>query len=391
MKKIIALKLFLVCFVSSIAQQSIYDFIGLGEHSIGYANTVIYDTAIDYDQYGYSDKAPIFVQIWYPESTAKQGAYMKYGEFGFNHLPGQLSAVYTTLKLQMNDIFLRDGIDYNLETDDEMAYEESYTRQMLDAVLQIETRSSKAVIGTKLDFPAIVYHHGSQGLSDENAIMAEYFASHGYIFISGNFHLPYENTTYGLLPYNLEMQNKHDQSSAKAVLNYARSLNNNNKVFFIGHSWGAQQGWCFLNEPKWADAFVSMETTIEFKRDTEKIRELWPHVYDALKIKNNTFSIPVLAFAAAEESTNFDFFKGLNSNETIFASYKKPFTHNSYTSMILMRYFIRERFPQADTEMLLTQIEGYREHLSMIHLFFDSVNKSQPFTRDAFREHFILE
>ena len=391
MKKIIALNVLLVCFGNSVAQQSIYDFIGLGEYGIGYANTIIYDTEIDYDQYGYSGKAPIFVQVWYPDSSAKQGRYMKYGEFGFEDLPGPLSAVYTKLKSRMNDIFIRDGIAYNLETDDEMAYEEPYSRQMLDAVLQIETRSRKAVIETKPDFPAIVYHHGSQGLSDENAIMAEYFASHGYIFISGNFHLPFENSIYGLLPYHLEKQNKHDQSSAKAVLNYARSLNRNNKVFFIGHSWGAQQGWCFLNEPNRADAFVSMETTIEFKRDSEKVRELWPHVYDALKVKKNTFSVPILAFAAAEESTNFEFFKGQNSNETIFASYKKPFTHNSYTSMIIMRYFVKERFPQEDSETLLTQIEGYREHLSMIHSFFDSVNKSQPFTRDTFREHFILE
>src|SRR5690606_34502193 len=117
---------------------------------------------------------------------------------------------------------------------------------------------------TKKTFPVIVYHHGSQGLSDENSIMAEYFASHGYIFISCNFHLPYPDMPFGLLPYDLETKSKHNQSSAKTILKFARNLAQDKGVYFIGHSWGAQEGWCFLNEENYADAFISMETTIEF-------------------------------------------------------------------------------------------------------------------------------
>jgi pimeloyl-ACP methyl ester carboxylesterase len=60
------------------------------------------------------------------------------------------------------------------------------------------------------------------------------------------------------------------------------NLANGNKVFYIGHSWGAQEGWCTLHEPGLADAFISLETTMEWKTDTAEVRDKWPHVLDAI-------------------------------------------------------------------------------------------------------------
>ena len=51
----------------------------------------------------------------------------------------------------------------------------------------------------------------------------------------------------------------------------AESLTRSNKLFYIGHSWGAQAGWYTLHEKNLADAFVSLETTIEFKTDTNEL------------------------------------------------------------------------------------------------------------------------
>lgn len=298
MRKLLTLYFLCVSVFSIKAQGSYYEHISIGEYNVRYSDTVIYDQEIHYEQYGYSGPGPLFVQIWFPSMKGTGEKILAYGQYKLHTVPVGLSRVYEKLTSQMDEIFIRDGIESNMVNDEPIDYGTLTTREVLEKINHLATISHRSAIGSKLDYPVIVYHHGSQGLSSENAVMAEYFASHGYVFISANFHLPYENTIYGLLPYHLEKENKHNQSSAKALINFAKSIAATDKVFFIGHSWGAQEGWCFLDDPGWADAFVSMETTIEFKKDTARIKELWPYVWDAIKVKRNTFSIPVLLFAS---------------------------------------------------------------------------------------------
>jgi len=390
MKHILFLSIFFLTLFAR-GQESFYDHVNLGLFQINYCDTVIYDSEIPYNQFGYSGDAPIFVQTWFPSQTKENIEYLKYGDFVINDVPSNLAQVYIELQGQMDQIAIRDGIAYNIETDEPISYKENTTAEILERLNQFETKSIYNSLPSKLDFPVIVYHHGSQGLSYENSIMAEYFASLGYIFISANFHLPYENTTYGLLPYELEKENKHNQSSAKALINFAKTVSPENQVFYIGHSWGAQEGWCFLNDPKWVSGFVSMETTIEYKTDTLKIKEMWPYVYDAIKTKKNIFSTPILTFAADDEKLSFDFFEGLNSKETIYASYKKPFAHNSYTSMYMMRYFLNKEINQPDSELLLTQIEGYTTHLKLIYLFTESILKNEILDLSSINESFKVK
>jgi pimeloyl-ACP methyl ester carboxylesterase len=240
----------------------------------------------------------------------------------------------------------------------------------------------------RTNWPVIVYHHGSQGMSDENAVMAEYFASRGYVFVSANFHLPYPDTPFGLLPYALEQENKHNQSTAKQVIEFARTLTKNPNLFFIGHSWGAQEGWCFLDEPNMATAFVSLETTIEYKTDTLEIKDKWPYVYDALAVQKREFSIPILLLAAEDRDLNFDFFRDWSSVAMTYASYMLPFAHNSYTSAYLMRYFLGDAFAKPDVVVLRTQVEGYATHLELMEAWLDSVQKGVGFDREGFERGF---
>ncbi len=389
MKYILLLPVFFLTFFAS-GQQSFYDLINFGKFQSNYYDTVIYDSEIHYKQFGYSGDAPLFVQVWFPDQARESNNYLKYGDFVITIVPSNLNQVNKELQDQMDQIAIRDGLTYNIETDEPISYKDNTKAEILERLKQIETRSIRSPLPSKLDYPVIVYHHGSQGLSYENSIMAEYFASLGYIYVSANFHLPYENTTYGLLPYVLEKENKHNQSSAKALINYGKSLSPENQVFYIGHSWGAQEGWCFLNDPIWVNGFVSMETTIEYKTDSLKIKEMWPYVYDAIKTKKNKFSIPILTFAADDETLTFEFFEGVNSEETIFASYKKPFAHNSYTSMYLMRYFLSKEINQPDSELILTQIEGYIAHLKLISLFTESVLNDEKLELSSFTESFYI-
>jgi pimeloyl-ACP methyl ester carboxylesterase len=390
LKRVITGILLCLGFLTSKAQDSYYDYIDLGEFNIGYCDSIIYDNEIQYIQYHYEGMAPIFVQIWFPDDNGTNQDYMKLGDFRFKAVPKELSQVYQELTSHMDESFVREGIIYNILTDEPIDYGNLNPEEIFNRLKKTQTKSRRSKIALKPDYPVIVYHHGSQGMSDENSVMAEYFASKGYIFISANFHLPYPNTPFGLLPYDLEKVNKHNQSAARTLISFAKSISANKNVFYIGHSWGAQEGWCFLHQPGLVTGFVSMETTIEFKTDQEEIKDKWPYVFDALKIKKNVFSIPILLFAAKEDNTNFDFFRGLSSEEMVYASLKEPFAHNGYTSFYMMRYFLRNESSQPDSAILLSQIKGYIAHVDLIFAFLEHIRTKNKLDSAKFQELFYI-
>lgn len=370
------------------AQETFYDYLKPGKYNVGYSDSIIYNPSLTYDEYGYSGPWPLFVKIWFPIEDSGPRSYLRQGEFNLAEVPPELTETYLHLSARMDEAYIRDGIALNLETGDSLDYGGLNCTDVLEMIKKMPSQSTRSKLPPDLDAPIIVYHHGSQGSSLENTLMAEYFASRGYLFVSANFHLPFPNTIYGLLPWSLEGENMHVQSSAKALINFSRTLSPGGQLTFIGHSWGAQEGWCFLHDPKWADAFVSMETTIEYKSDTTLIREMWPDVYEAIKSRKNKFSIPILVLAAEDANLNFDFFKGLNG-ATLYASYKKPFAHNSYLSMSLMRYFMKPDLTQADTAVLKSQVEGYAAHLELIAAFLENMDQNNWW--DVFSDRFNVK
>ena len=163
-------------------------------------------------------------------------------------------------------------------------------------------------------------------------------------------------------------------------------------MFFVGHSWGAQEGWCFLHEKGWADAFVSMETTIEFKEiaDSLLIKERWPQVYEVLKTQNKQFALPILLFADTGLDEPFHFFAGKSSKEMLHVSPKTAFDHESFNATFLMRYFVRDRFPQSDENRMKEQLDLYYEHLQLIEAFFQSVQCTKSVDRESFKRVFYI-
>ncbi|MEQ9165994.1 MAG: hypothetical protein RLO12_07040 [Fulvivirga sp.] len=389
-KKYIAVLIFVSIFLTCKAQETFYSQIQLGNNQIGFCDTVIYDTTILYKQYGYEGSKPIFCKIWFPEENSDDSQYLKFGDFNKTNVPDELSVVHKELSSQMDEISVRDGVAFDISTGDSLDYGNTNVYEILAQIKLIDTKSHASKLASKLDYPVIVYHHGAQGLSYENSIMAEYFASRGYIFISANFHLPFGNLDYGSIPYNPEKPNSNNQSSAKQLIKFAKSISKGNEIYFIGHSWGAQEGWCFLNDSMYVSAFVSMETTIEYKTDSLQIKEMWPEVYTALRTKKNKFSIPILLFAAQDENMSFNFFKGISNKDMIYASYLEPFSHNSYTSLLMMRYFLNNNLKQPDTDIMLTQIKGYAAHLDLIFSFLQNQKKGNRSYLEKFRMQFII-
>ncbi len=370
----------------ALAQESFFVPVEPGPHVVGYQDTVLYNLAVQYDHYGYSGPAPLFISTWFPMEGKDGQQAMVFGEFRDRVVPATLIAAYEAMKAGMDQAAVEYYLLHPIDDDRPIDYGTFTHREVLDTLRTFLTRSHRATLGRKLDAPVIVYHHGSQGLKDENHMMAEYFASRGYGFVSSNFHWPIEGQVYGT-----PLTWAPDHSAMEEVVAYARSLTASDSIFFIGHSWGAQQGWCALSDPGPVKAFVSMETTLEWKTDTNEIKDKWAEMYDVLKTQHTKVPIPVLLFADADLEGPFPFFVGCGSDTLWHADAFEPFAHESYTSSFLMRLLFKDRFPQTDAFIMEQQMVMYAAHLETMAAFFRHIRTGVAFpdkgTWEVFQVH----
>jgi len=337
-------------------------------HPIGFANTLLFNDSLHYSAFGYKGPAPLFVQAWFPLGgtiaaplSRLDPVALRFRELRAPALPTSLQRVYSELLLRMDSAFIEYCLRYPFDGDDAIDYAPFTEQQVKDSLLALGTHAYRAALPQGTSRPVILYHHGSQGLSDENVWMAEHFAENGFIFLSCNFHWPLEKAQYGT-PLVWEP----DRSSVRTMLRFARQLANGNKVFYIGHSWGAQEGWCTLHEPGLADAFISLETTMEWKTDSAEVREKWPHVLEA--ITTHSYPMSILMVADTDGEPPFPMFADVQG-DVRYLDPKEPFGHESYTSAYLLRLAGEGRFALPDADILREQRRMYEALLNELLVF----------------------
>lgn len=388
MKKTILLILIIVSpHIVSWGQDALYDQFELGEFQVGFTDTVIYDEKYTYEGFGYNGMKPYFLQIWFPlKQKPKNRSFLHFTDFFKRGKKDELKTIKEQLKINDKETFIREHISENLETGEPNIYGKYTHNDIFDMILAIETRSILQPFPDSLNFPVIIYHHGSQSNSYENFLMAEYFASRGFVFISANFHLPYPNTIYGLKPFDKIIKDE-DEGSLSTILQFAQQLKGSTSTFFIGHSWGAQVGFRSFDEHTTLKGFVSLETTLEFKTDDQTIKEYWPEVYQKIMVNKTYYPFPILLCAATGKEEPFYFFNKLNAQQITFASTKEEFEHNAYTSLFYLRYFIDSKIPQTDKVILKDRFDLYIEHIKFITQYFNNILNHEKY--DAKKTIFI--
>ena len=374
---------------------SSYKSVQLGDYGIGFCDTVIYNSDIkfeflpidgpSYAQYDYSGPTPLFLQIWYPIKPNDQEP-MEFKDFRNRDLSLELQSVYDPLIEKMDSFFVQYNIIEDFINYDAIDYGNYSYFDVLDTLKTYKTMSSYRTITGNSDFPVIVYHHGGQGLSDENFLMAEFFASRGYIFVSSNFHLPFENKIYGYEGVVFD-----DTELPKSVIQFAKTLTTNDQLYFIGHSSGAQVGFKFLYEHSWVDAFISLETTLEGRDPAYlKSEDGWPKLAKIIDEHKLYYKIPILMIANTQEEKPFPLFDELVNSQMIQVSQKELFGHESYTAGYLLRYLYRNKFIQPDTVEIKNQLSLYSKQLKLYEAFLTSVESGKQMNTKEFEHDFYI-
>lgn len=358
------------------AQESIYNYVKLGKHQIGIMDTIIFDSKYNYEHFEYKGKKPYFIKIWHPIQKKQKRNFLKVKDlFVFQQSEG-INGIQDSLELIYKNYFINDYLTESLENGSENNYGRYSLENIFDLVGNIDTRSTNMPLKGKSYLPVVVYYNGSQGHPFENFVLAEYFASRGYIFVAASFELQFGNTPFGMLPYERFHTNEYEES-LKTITRFAQSITSSSNIFFVGHSMGAQMGLRTFGQDSTIKGMVSLETTIEFKTDYENIKEMWPEVYKRVITDKTYYPFPILFCAATGESKPFNFLENVKSPQITYVSTIKEFEHNAYLSLFYLKYFLDNLVEQTDKNIIKKRLPIYVKHIETIYNFMEGIIKDK--------------
>ena len=354
------------------AQESVYDYVKLGKNQVGIMDTIIFDSKYSYEQFGYIGKKPYLIKIWYPIQKKQNNNYLKIKDLFVFKQNEELKGVLDSLQLIYKKHFIRDYLTENLENGSENNYGKYSLENVFDLVGKLDTRSIGASLKGKSNLPVVIYYNGSQGHPFENFILAEYFASRGFIFVAASFELQFESMPFGMLPFKRFHSNEYEES-LKTITQFAQSITSSSNIFFVGHSMGAQMGLRTFGQDSTIKGMVSLETSIEFESDYEKIKEMWPEVYKKVITDKVYYPFPILFCAATGESKPFTFMKNVLSPQITYTSTITEFEHNAYLSLFYLRYFLDNLVDQTDKNIIKKRLPIYIKYLETMYSFIDRI------------------
>lgn len=140
-------------------------------------------------------------------------------------------------------------------------------------------------------FPVVLYHPGAGGSFEENSLLFEYLASHGYIVLSSAFQSMYPDVI-GNNVGGIERSGPDLDFLAQQAWQWPHA--GKTKLAAMGHSFGAQLILQWIGSPHCpARAFVSLDTTLEYTAENFKGHK---SIREAMK-KLAPPAIPVILFA----------------------------------------------------------------------------------------------
>lgn len=198
---------------------------------------------------------PILVNIWYPTPKDPTAARIRHGQYLEILTEDPELTTFATAMRNYNFGVIAGQLAGSGPED---LSGEARTR--LDEVLAAPTaarRDSPAATG---QFPVVIYHAGHGSSYEDNAVLMELLASHGYVVLGSAFQ-------YGDGSGLGTDTDAGSIADIDALIRFASMLeySDASRVGLVGHSGGAQIGLRYIARPGSAiDAFVSLDTTQDY-------------------------------------------------------------------------------------------------------------------------------
>lgn len=342
----------------------------VGKYLVGYSDTVVYNKDQFYSFLDYEGHKPYFVSMWYPlrkDSNNSTGIYENY--FSFN-VSENLKMLRDSLVQMQQSSLITYGIINRLDSWDDREYTKS-EQELFYKILSTKVNITQSSKLPRIKHPVIVYHHGMGSTKEDNSVLFEYLASHGFIIISSNYHWPNQRELLGDLKNDL-----------KFIVDYTMTLSfiDQDRIHFIGHSWGSQMGLILNqtgNHP--IKSFILLDNTLE-QMSLQQVKTYYPDLDSIFRNHPNDFRTKTYVITAQKSykengdyvenpMPEFEAFKLIDSRNFEFLIARKSLSHEAFTSMGAFRSIYVDEVIQDDSTAVLLQYKTYLElNEQLLHL-----------------------
>lgn len=238
-------------------------------------------------------------------------------------------------------------------------------------------RDAAPVVGR---FPILLYHPSAEGPFQEDAVLFEFLASHGYVVLSS----AYQSPDPAILGNNASLSTSLED--LQSLVRYSSSLEfvDIQRIGAIGFSMGAQilLQWIGTADCP-VDAAILLDTTLEYTPEEFPLHRI---IRDALKNLNPP-SIPILLAASATRDPNFSTFDEYLMNSPRYEVQVQTKGHGDFVADGVLHY---EFHIQSEGERQ-TAIESRRAYENLANVTLRFLNRTFQGERDELASNSMPE
>jgi hypothetical protein len=328
--------------VAAAQSQPLWGKLSPGSYGVGFRTVWQLDYSRRYDM-TFADKTtyatgkaprPILINIWYPAKAAGDGETMRHCDY-----LDVRSAEPSLAKLSgaLADYVMRPYTQESQGKPDKEARDRE--KRVQNELLNTPTPCVRDAAAAEGPFPLVIYHAGAGSTFDDNSVLCEFLASHGYVVFGSAFQEPSGES------FNVD--GKHTSArDMQFLIGYAKQLPNVDwhHVGVIGHSAGAHATLMYRAQPDClADAVVSLDTTQDYY-STAELR--WEELCATVGKNRKNMTGPLLM--VANPHAYFQLADSLSLAPRYYLTIK-DLNHNNFVSQSSMMGELRHRlrFPTA--------------------------------------------
>jgi hypothetical protein len=293
---------------------------------------------------------PILVNIWYPALEPDEPVPMAHGDYLAIETGDVRLAKFATKLAAYNRAVVCKEVMY--KTAAELTERQ---RQVLDQFWKTPTASFRNATPVDSRFPLVIYHSGFGSSFEDNAVLCEFLASHGFVVIGSAFQDSSGET------FNVGGAEKSARDMGYLIA-YARRFSyvDWNHVGVVGHSGGAQFALIARSsEASPLDAVVSLDTTQDYYSLADR---RWDYLKDPVIKNAENMAVPILMVANAHAF--FELADRLKGSERQYLTVS-GLDHNDFISQGIIHHELECRLEPGKPE-LRTQLQRARSSYEAI-------------------------
>lgn len=381
-----------------------------GPYEVGYRDTILYKQDEHFKFKNYDAAKPFFTMIWYPAKPAPGTPDMTLIDYWRFNGSEQCSELYSRWHKNFADV--QDTFSL-ARIQNVVGFPSGLSSKVLfDSITATTVHAKYRIPAVEGRFPCVLFHHGAQGMPDENSVTCEFLASHGFVVVSSSFSWPLEDHGWHTSVTDTTFDAATDIGFMAEKAGAAVGVDAEH-LFAIGHSWGAQELIAFdARKEKPFKSIIALHTTLE-PFDLETARKYWGSLVTLMQDSAGAMTTPTCILAPTDldlpdtligkvpsdlnslqpylSLPAYAPFRGNKTTPYSFITVRYPLGHDEFISLGLRTEPLLPGYITARGTDLSKEQESFEHVASLCLAIISSKVTGQPFDPKAHSGYFTFE